>query len=312
MQPAGMVIRQEIENSSVEYDSYLEEDQLIGYIKVNTFGNQTYDLFSDAVEALEVAGIDSLVIDLRNNGGGHLPTVYYMMDIFLVDNGVPIFSTEYYVNGVLYSRNYAATNTIIKNYNIVTLINENSASASEVFASGMQEHGGYTLVGVTSFGKGTMQTDMDITATLGDELHITIGKWVTSDGTWVHYDGGTDGIIPDIIVERQAIEIAYKVFLLDNDPIVYDTVDERVTNIQVVLNMMGYSVRTDGYFDLETKDAIIDIQTNNGLTINGDINSETLNILNTDLHSYQFDSDNDTQLQAAIDYLKANPLISAE
>lgn len=300
--------REIINNSSVEHETYEEDGQTIGYIKVNTFGDQTFPLFNIAVNELEAQGIDSLIIDLRDNGGGHLLTVYYMMNLFLIEEDGPMFETEYYSNGVHYFKNYVASNTIRKDYNIVTIINENSASASEVFASGMQEHGGYTLVGTKSFGKGTMQTDKLISATVGDQLHITIGKWTTADGGWVHYDGGTDGITPDILIEQEEIEQAYKIFLLGGDPILYDTVSEKVANIQVVLNMMGYSVRTDGYYDVLTKNAIEDIQTTNGLTVNGNMDEDTLTVINDALNDYLDNYENDTQLQAALDYIKDNPL----
>ncbi len=301
------IIRQVIENSSVEYQLLEEDGQNIGYIKVTQFGNETYTKFANAINNLENMGIDSMIIDLRDNGGGHLTTVYFMLNEFLVDDGEPIFNTEYYSNGVHYRKAYHASNEERKDYNIVTLINENSASASEVFASAMKEHGGYPLIGVTSYGKGTMQTDKVISATVGDSLHITIGKWTTSDGGWVHYDGGTDGITPDIVVEKTETENAYKVFLLDEDPIMFDSVDPRVANIQVILNMMGYTVRQDGYFDLQTRIAIEDIQTNAGITVTGVIDEATLGEINNALHIFIFDIENDTQLQAAIDYILENP-----
>lgn len=296
-----------IDNSSVEYSSYQQDGENIGYIKVNTFGDETFPLFNDAVVDLENQGIDSLIIDLRDNGGGHLLTVYYMMNVFLTEQDGPMFGTEYYSNGVHYLKEYVASNTIKKDYNIVTLINENSASASEVFASGMQEQGGYTLVGTTSFGKGTMQSDKLISATVGDQLHITIGKWTTADGGWVHYLGGTDGVTPDVVVEETDYEKAYKVFLLNEPPILQDVVDNRVANIQVILNLMGYNVRTDGYFDMATKNAVESIQTNNSLTVDGALNEETLTFINSQLDEFNNDYKNDSQLQAAIDYLVENP-----
>jgi carboxyl-terminal processing protease len=297
------ITRQVIYNSSVEFEMIEEAGENIGYIKVTQFGDETYAKFHNAVVSLENLGMDRLVVDLRDNGGGHLLTVYYMLNEFLIDDGVPMFSTEYYSEGVLRTNNYYATNTERKSYPIVTLINENSASASEVFASSMSEHGGYPLVGTTSFGKGTMQVDRLISATVGDQLHITIGKWITSDGNWVHYDGGSDGITPDLVVEKTAVETAYKVFLLDGEPIVYDTVDDRTANIQLILNMMGYDLRTDGYFDTETRDAVLDVQLNNSLVLTGDLDEDTLYILNNVLHEFIFDHTNDTQLQAAITYV---------
>jgi len=291
-----------IENSSVNYTSFAQGAETIGYIEVTQFGNETADKFGDAIEALEAQGIDGLIVDLRNNGGGHLYTVVQMMNEFLIDNGSPMFSTEYYNDGEFYRQEYYSQNDTLKAYDIVTLVNEFSASASEVFASGMQEQGGYPLVGTVTYGKGTMQTDVILRATVSDRLHISIGKWLTSNGNWVHFNGGTDGITPDILVEPTIYETAYKLFLFDGETFVADTVDDRIQNMQLILTIMGYDVREDGYFDDATELAIIDIQTDNGLTADGIVDQATLNILNAALDAYQDDPANDTQLLAALDY----------
>jgi len=293
-----------IDSATVYVNSFTRGDQLIGYIKVTTFGDETLNLFVSGIADLEDLGIDGLVIDLRDNGGGHLSTVYNMLKQFLVDDGNPMFSTEYYRNGILKEEDYFGSRTEPKPYDIVTLVNGSSASASEVFASAMQEHGGYLVVGQITYGKGTMQQDTAISATIGDSLHITIGKWFTSDGNWVHSSGGTNGVTPDTIVELTITEKAYKVFLIGEETeILFDTVDPRIANIQLVLNTMGYTVRTDGYFDNATKLAIIDIQSTNALTETGNINSETLVFINEALDLYQDDLLNDTQLQASIEAL---------
>lgn len=296
-----------IENPTVEYEIFEQEGQKVGYIQVTTFGDETALNFQAAVINLENQGIDSLIVDLRNNGGGHLSTVINMLNVFLVNDGTHMFSTESYNDNELYINRYVASNTERKSYNIVTLVNEHSASASEVFASSMKEHGGYPVIGVQTFGKGTMQTTAPIITTFGDYLHLTIGKWKTADGNWVHYDGGTDGVTPTVTVEMTAIENAYKVFLLDESAIMYDTVDTRVANIQVVLNMMGYTVRTDGYYDMATKEAIEDIQTINSLPVTGNMDQETLEVINDVLFTYLSDPMNDTQLQASVLYLLDNP-----
>ena len=170
----------------------------------------------------------------------------------------------------------------------------------------MQEQGGYPLLGTVTYGKGTMQTDRRIVSTEADSIHITIGKWLTSDGNWVHFNGGTDGVTPNMIVELTKYETAYKLFLFDGEVLQYDQVDPRIKNMQLILNVMGYDVREDGYFDLDTKLAIKDIQTDNGLTSDGIVDNNLLNILNTALDTYQDAYDNDSQLQAAIDYLLGN------
>jgi len=289
-----------IDSPSITYEVFEEDGKMVGYIDVNTFGSETATLFSQAIDSLEEEEIDGMVIDLRDNGGGYLSAVVSMLDEFLIDNGKPMFSTEYYVNGSFRRDEYFATNTEEKPYSILTLINENSASASEVFASAMQEHGGHKVVGTTSFGKGTMQTDVPLQAVVGDSIHLTIGKWFTSNEGWVHYDGGTDGVVPDILVEPTELMQAYKIFLLEGDEIVFDSVNTRLENIQVVLNGMGYSVRTDGYFDLETRDALMDLQANNGLSVNGEITTDTLEVLNAFLTEYKENPYNDAVLMEAV------------
>ena len=301
--------RSVIDSATVIFESFQRGDQLIGYIRVTTFGDQTLNLFVNAIADLETEGIDGLIVDLRDNGGGHLSTVVNMLNQFLVDDGNPMFSTEYYLDGEILENDYFATRTEAKPYDIVTVVNENSASASEVFASAMQEHGGYAVIGQTTYGKGTMQRDVAISATIGDSLHITIGKWFTSEGNWVHYDGGTDGVTPDVIVEKTNMELAYKLFLFNDETLEFDQVDYRIENLQLILNIMGYTVRTDGYFDTATEDAIKAIQTANLLVDNGIVDNDTLSILNQALDEYQDNRMNDTQLQEALDFLEENPII---
>lgn len=292
-----------INNSSVNFTSYSQGGQTIGYIEVTQFGDETADKFSEAIALLELQNIDGMVVDLRNNGGGHLTTVLSMLDEFLVSSNDPMFSTAYYVNGELLEQDYFASGYTPKDYDIVTLVNENSASASEVFASAMQEQGGYPVIGNVTYGKGTMQTDLVVTATVGDRLHLSIGQWFTSDGNWVHFNGGSDGVTPDILVDRSIYEKAYKLFLIDEDPLVYDTVDDRIANVQLVLETMGFVVRTDGYFDVNTKAAILTIQNQNDLPLTGDMDSATLLVINEALDAYKDNANNDTQLISAINYL---------
>lgn len=295
--------RQVIDSPSLTYEVFEDSGKTVGYIDVNTFGAETAELFSDAVADLEGMNIDGLVIDLRDNGGGYLSAVVAMLEEFLIDNGKPMFSTEYYANGSFSRNEYFASNTEAKTYEIMTLINGNSASASEVFASSMQEHGGYLLIGTTSYGKGTMQTDISLQAVVGDSIHLTIGKWFTSNEGWVHYDGGSDGVVPDIIVEQDDVMRAYKVFLLEEEEILYDTVSSRLTNIQVILNGMGYSIRTDGYFDEETRSAFSNIQMNHGLAVTGEINEETLVVINEFLTTYKQNPLNDSPLMEAVNQI---------
>lgn len=297
-----------IVNSSIFYTTYEDSGQTIGYIEVKQFGGDTDTKFANAIEALEALGIDSMVVDLRNNGGGQLDTVINMLQEFLVEDQYPMFYTEQYQNGTFYHSDYYGANADYKDYNIITLVNGGSASASEVFASAMQEHGNYTLLGTRTYGKGTMQSyNIALTSTVNDRLYLSIGKWFTSDGNWVHFDGGSDGIEPDMVVAETVERTAYKMFLFDGETFVYDQVDVRIQNMQYILSAMGYDVRQDGYFDDATEDAIIDVQTSNGMTADGIVTNDVLSVMNDALDAYQDNPDNDPQLMAAIAYLVDHP-----
>ncbi len=289
-----------IENSTVTYQTYTENEKLIGYINITKFGNETATLFTEAITALEAQNIDGLIVDVRNNPGGHLYTVVSILEQLLVNDTRETFSVEYYSKGKFIRDEFFGALDEKKPYDIVTLINENSASASEVFASAMKEHGDYDVVGMTSFGKGTMQTDYDLVSDDEDFIHITIGKWITANSNWVHFDGGTNGVVPTVEAELTETETAYKLFLQPEEVLEFDTVDSRTENLQIILNAMGYTVRTDGYFDQATKDAILEIQNDNTLNATGNVDSEVLVIINDFLTVYKDEHTNDTQLSTAL------------
>ncbi len=300
-----VLTRAVIENSSVNYTTFDSAFGTIGYIEVRQFGDETADKFSGALNNLEETGIDGLIIDLRNNGGGHLTAVLNMLQELLVKNDKPIFSTEYYQDGELHHDDYYGGQSSKKDYDIVTLVNGASASASEVFASAMKEHGGYTIIGTRTYGKGTMQIDRVLQSTESDRLHLSIGRWLTSDGNWVHFNGGTDGIEPTITVELKPYETAYKMFLID-ETLTFDSVDEKVANMQVILNALGYNVRTDGYFDQETKDAVISLQVQFDLPQNGVVDETFLANLNDLFTVFMDNSINDSILQEGLNYFVEN------
>jgi carboxyl-terminal processing protease len=286
---------------SVETRTIDDDGQVFGIVKVNSFGSQTANLFDDAIASLEANSVQGIVIDLRNNGGGYLNAVLQMMRVFLINDGRPILTIEAYANGFEID-SFWGTGSEKKPYEIVVLVNEGSASASEVFAIAMQEHGEYTVVGTSTFGKGLVQTSLPISEKPDDYLTVTYAKWFSPLGQWVDQNGGTNGVTPDVIVERNELESLWKIFLSNGEVLTYDTVDPRLERIQVILNGMGYNLRTDGYFDLQTQAAIEDIQSINDLPINGDIDQATMTIINDWLDNYQ--ANTDTQLDEAINQLK--------
>ncbi len=169
---------------SVEYEM---KDNNIGYIKVDIFAKNTNQQFAEALKSLESQGLNGLIIDLRNNSGGHLSSVKDMISLFLDDDHV-IYQIED-KNGI--EKVYSTGNKDAE-YKIVILQNLNSASASEVMASALREQLGSYIIGNTSYGKGTVQR-LQTVSDIG-KYKLTVQKWLTSNGEWI--DGV--GIKPDL------------------------------------------------------------------------------------------------------------------
>lgn len=167
-------------------------DKTVGYIKVDLFALNTYTQFKNALENLEKEKIDSLIIDVRDNSGGYLSVATSMISLFLGKDKV-IYQLQ---DKDDVTKVYSTTKESRK-YDIAVLINENSASASEILAAALKESYGATLIGKTTYGKGTVQETNKLSN--GNMIKYTIQNWLTPKGTWV--DG--KGYAPDITVEDE-------------------------------------------------------------------------------------------------------------
>lgn len=183
--------RKEVEVPTVAYE--MKEDN-IGYIAVSAFDEPTDEQFISAVKDLEKQGMKSMIVDLRNNGGGMLTSVVNMLD-YLLPKGSEIVSTkDKYGKG----ETYKATSEHAFELPIVVLINGNTASASEVFSGAIQDYELGTLVGTTSFGKGIVQSVIPLND--GTAIKLTTSYYYTPKGRNIH---GT-GIEPDVEVTLDA------------------------------------------------------------------------------------------------------------
>lgn len=162
----------------------------IGYIQVSIFAENTYKQFKEQLSNLEKKGIDSLIIDLRGNSGGHLDTVTDMTSLFLDSKKV-----IYQIQTKTKTEKIYSNGKKNKNYPIYILIDADSASASEVMASALSEQLGAKLVGENSYGKGTVQ-EVKYTSS-GDQYKFTTKKWLTSKGVWIK----GKGLKPDIEIK---------------------------------------------------------------------------------------------------------------
>ncbi|GAG66494.1 unnamed protein product [marine sediment metagenome] len=165
----------------------------------------------------------------------------------------------------------------------------------------MLEHGGYNVVGKTTFGKGTMQNTFDVPSTVGDELKVTRGKWLSPDENWVHKaEGGTYGVTPTHIVELN--NYFYTSSIYTDDEIAYDKVGYEVENLQKILSAItDYTGRVDGYYDIATTEAVSAFQVTYGLEKTGNVDQLTASKLNEIFRTFIKDKTNDNQLQEALE-----------
>lgn len=167
---------------SVVSQVYEEAGTKIGYLKVEIFAANTYEQFKKELQNLEKMGINSLIIDLRDNSGGHLTVVANMISLFL-DSSHVIYQTQD-KNGTI---KVHSTGSKTKSYPIVIIGNSASASASELMIGALMEEYGATLIGNQSFGKGTIQELHKLSS--GEEYKFTTKKWLTPKGNWIHEKG---------------------------------------------------------------------------------------------------------------------------
>jgi carboxyl-terminal processing protease len=163
-------------------------------IRVSTFSAPVAKEFKDALREFVNAKGTKLIIDLRNNPGGYLDAAVDMASWFLPQGKVIVqedFGTHEEAK-VLKSRGYDVFSDKLKT---VILINEGSASASEIFAGALKEHGKATLVGKTTFGKGSVQELIPVSD--NSSVKVTIAKWLTPKGNWISFRG----IDPDYKVD---------------------------------------------------------------------------------------------------------------
>ena len=182
----------EIEKDVVTLLSVSSEmlDDNVGYISISLFGSLTNSQFEKALKELEEKGIKSLIIDLRDNSGGYLTTVTEILSKF-VNKDTVLYQMKTKDN---IEKFYSKTDET-KDFKVVILVNEMSASASEIMASCMQEQYGATLVGKKTYGKGSVQeTEVLKNNTL---IKYTVQEWLTSKGKSIN----GEGIEPDVEVE---------------------------------------------------------------------------------------------------------------
>ncbi|PKR78002.1 peptidase S41 [Halalkalibacillus sediminis] len=268
-----------------------QNGQNVGVLQIRSFGEGTAEEFKEKLTKLEEEeNIEGLIIDVRGNPGGLFSAVEAILGNFMNDDEPYVQTARegadpegYYVNGSE------------KDYPISVLVNEGSASASEILAAALKEVGGYDIVGQTTFGKGTVQQ----TLPLGDGmLKVTVLNWLSPEGNQIN----EVGVEPTIEVEQP--EFFYLSLIQAEEELALDSNGKEVEKLQVMLEGLGYEPgRTDGYFDEGTEQAVEEFQEANGLDTTGVLDEDTENKLEEMILEEVNDSSNDKQLQEAMQNL---------
>lgn len=245
-----------------------KQDPTIGSIKITSFGENTYKELQDTIKNLRKDGAKSFVIDLRQNPGGLLDQVEKMASMFLED-GKTIVKFEDKKGNT--SEDVASTD-LDGGFKVteptVVLVDEGSASASEIFAAALKESGNKKIIGTKTFGKGTVQTIKNLNDK--SEIKLTVLKWLTPKGEWIH----KKGLEPTITADYP--DFAYLSPISRDKTLKAGDSSPVVKNVNALLNALGYEVNPDtSDFTEQTKEAVNAVQTDNDLPVTGEVDNDT-------------------------------------
>jgi carboxyl-terminal processing protease len=271
------------------YGEMLEDG--IAKVQITSFSENTAKELIDTLNELQKQGMKGLVLDLRQNPGGLLDQAVKISSLF-VPEGKVLFKIEDR-NGKIQEQK--ATNGQNPDIPLVVIIDQGSASASEIFAAAVKESANVPLVGQKSFGKGTVQRAQDFSD--GSNMKFTTEKWLTPNGNWIH----EKGIKPDYEVSLP--EYASLPYINPDQELKLTSASTQVKAAQQMLKALGYDPgREDGFFDEKTKQAVISFQKAEKLEANGILTGQSTLILMERLREKI--EKNDTQVQKAVEVLK--------
>lgn len=186
-----VIIRDDIHIPSTEFEMKKTDKGDIAYLAINQFGDSTPSESTAAVRELLKSSPKAFILDLRFNGGGYLDGADALTSLFLKEGKVVSV-----VDRNNEQTHYVSGKPLMTETPMVVLVNQGTASASEIVAGALQDYKRATIIGMTTFGKGTVQEVIDFPG--GSSLRVTIAKWHTPNGT----DLGKKGVTPDIVVDR--------------------------------------------------------------------------------------------------------------
>lgn len=273
---------------------YTQDDYVV--MELSSFGSTT------AKEAMNYLNLltnyEKIIIDVRGNSGGYQTSVKELAGLFIGNDKVYLRQRD--VNGTEVADFTVCEKTYDNFKNIVVLVNNNTASAAEVFAICLKEQlpNKVTLLGDTTFGKGVIQSTHYLQS--GGVLKFTSFEWLSPNGISIH----KVGITPDIEVRQPDISYEYYVEMNEDEKYEYDSVSDVNRLAEMSLDLLGYKVnRTDGYFDQSFADAIKQYKADKGFTSDSVLDLKTYETIVSDVIFSLNQIDNDYQFKKAIEIL---------
>lgn len=237
------IIRDKIPQTSVEASYMIKDD--IGYIKISRFSATTYQEFVEALKNLKKKGVGKLILDLQNNPGGYMNHAIQITDEFLPDD-----------NKIVYTKGKQArfnTDAVAKRKgmfekgDVIVLVNEGSASASEIVSGALQDNDRALIVGRRTFGKGLVQQPIELSD--GSELRLTISRYYTPSGRSIQKPYGEEGEYREDLLKRYEHGELFNVDSIQfNDSLKYQTKAGRVV-------YGGGGIMPDYFVPLDTAEA---------------------------------------------------------
>ena len=272
-------------------------DETTGYLAITDFGLTTASDSRLYLDEMVNAGINQLIIDLRQDSGGYITTLQEMASLFIPENELVIYTMnkagdrrDIYTTGDNYTQ--------FEKY--IILVDQNSASAAEGFTLTMKENlDNVTVLGTTTYGKGSMQDSFSLGD--GSLLKLTTGKWFSPNG--VNVDGV--GITPDIMCNPHPIFTLAIYEFDENSGHQLDTVSQQNGAVQAMLDYLGYEIaRMDGYYDASTNDALALYCLDKGVDYTNSYTKEIFDTLFDDvLYQRNFNLDKDIVYQKALEVI---------
>ncbi|WP_422121669.1 S41 family peptidase [Peribacillus frigoritolerans] len=288
-EPIELTIKRDTIPIETVYAEMLDDG--VAKIQVTSFSEHTVQELKTALEEMSKKDMKGLVLDLRGNPGGLLDQAIEMASLF-IPNGKVVLQVE----------DRSGKKDVYKSENdgelkipVVVLIDDGSASASEIVAAAVSESADIPLIGIKSFGKGTVQTAEDFED--GSNFKYTAAKWLTPEGNWIH----KKGIKPDINVKLP--DYASLPYISPDKELKASDSSSEVKAAEEMLKEAGHDPgKIDGFFDEATKNAVTAFQKEQKIKETGTIKDDTTVKLMQVIREKILK--NDTQVKKAVEVLK--------